>query len=135
MDVFNLEYLEVSRSLLAALISSQPVPFWSISPQMLGWLMMGLKSEQGYLRQHRHKARSSEEDQGERMAEAEYNPPDPAKLHSRLEEIVKRARENGYQIPLEVLCAEFGISQQEKLVLLFLFFARLSGKPFLEQSR
>lgn len=69
----------------------------------------------------------------ERIKQAEwadtvYNPPHPAKLHSRLEKITQRARDNGYQIPLEVLCAEFGLSQPEKLVLLLLFFARLSGE-------
>lgn len=67
MDVFNLEYLEVSRSLIASLISSQPAPFRSISNRMLNWLMAGLESEQEYLRQHRHKKRSSGEDQASRM--------------------------------------------------------------------
>ncbi len=153
MDVFNLEYLEVSRSLLASLIGSQPAPLRSISRRMMGWLLAGWESEPEHLHPQRHKRQGRREGLGGRMADEEPEPlfkdmipkesreglegrmvdeeselPDPAKFQRRLEEIVQRAQKNGYQIPLEVLCAEYGLSRPEKLALLFLFFARLSGE-------
>lgn len=153
MEQYNIEYLEASRDLLASLISSQPAPLRSISRRMMGWLLAGWEPKPEHLHPQRHKRQGRREGLGGRMAdegveplfkdlipkesreglegrvaEAESEPPEPAKFQRRLEEIAQRARENGYRIPLEVLCAEYGLSQPEKLALLLLFFARLSGE-------
>ncbi|MEN9979719.1 MAG: ATP-binding protein [candidate division WOR-3 bacterium] len=127
MEQYNVEYLEAARSLLASLISSQPYPFRLNSSRVVNWLMAGLESEEGCLQKYQHKKRNSEEVQGSRTPEKVSNTPEPAELRRRLEEIVERAQKNGYQIPLEALCAEFGLSHQEKLILLLLFFAWLNG--------
>ncbi|MGQ9678606.1 MAG: ATP-binding protein [bacterium] len=64
----------------------------------------------------------------EEEADDENGDPNLGYYESKLNWILNEAKQKGVKIPVEELCAEHELSEQEKAILIILYFATLSGR-------